>query len=134
MLVSAALAIGAFGPLHLVTTFGALGLAAAGLWVFALGLGLLAWQVMTLLAERVSKRVRVRPVRRAQLAEDAAIMREIFNDAWEHNWGFVPLDAGDWLLCAAVAFAIVLARETGKAGWRFVDRRAAAAGLASPAR
>jgi len=53
-------------------------------------------RVMTLLAERVSKQVRVRPVRRAQLAEDAAIMRDIFNDAWGHNWGFVPLDAGEW--------------------------------------
>jgi len=53
-------------------------------------------RVMTLLAERVSKQVRVRPVRRAQLAEDAAIMRDIFNDAWGQNWGFVPLDAGEW--------------------------------------
>ncbi len=53
-------------------------------------------RVMTRLAERVSGRIRVRPVRRRQLKEDAAVMRDIFNDAWRDNWGFVPLDESDW--------------------------------------
>ena len=51
---------------------------------------------MTRLAERVSDRVRVRAVRRKALTEDAKIMREIFNDAWQNNWGFVPLAATEW--------------------------------------
>jgi hypothetical protein len=53
-------------------------------------------RVMTRLAERVSDRVRVRAVRRKALTEDAKIMREIFNDAWQNNWGFVPLAATEW--------------------------------------
>ena len=53
-------------------------------------------RVMERLASRVSNRVSVRPVRRKQLLEDAAVMRDIFNDAWQHNWGFVPLAEAEW--------------------------------------
>ncbi|MEM6579867.1 MAG: N-acetyltransferase [Pseudomonadota bacterium] len=53
-------------------------------------------KVMTRLASRVSERVRVRSLRRKQLAEDAAIMLDVFNDAWQHNWSFVPLAAAEW--------------------------------------
>jgi len=53
-------------------------------------------RVMTKLAERVSGRVKVRCVRRKHLAEDAAIMLDIFNDAWQNNWGFVPLAPAEW--------------------------------------
>ncbi|MEJ2530483.1 MAG: hypothetical protein P8Y92_01675 [Halioglobus sp.] len=53
-------------------------------------------RVMTRLAERVSQRVTVRPAQRKQLLRDAAIMRDIFNDAWQNNWGFVPLAEADW--------------------------------------
>ena len=53
-------------------------------------------RVMERLAQRVSDRVVVRPVRRKQLLEDAAIMLEIFNDAWQNNWGFVPLVEAEW--------------------------------------
>ncbi|MCB1704318.1 MAG: hypothetical protein KDI17_05615 [Halioglobus sp.] len=53
-------------------------------------------RVMERLAQRVSARVTVRPVRRKHLQEDAGIMREIFNDAWQNNWGFVPLAEDDW--------------------------------------
>jgi hypothetical protein len=53
-------------------------------------------RVMTRLAERVSQRVTVRPACRRQLLRDAAIMRDIFNDAWQNNWGFVPLAEADW--------------------------------------
>jgi hypothetical protein len=54
-------------------------------------------RVMTRLAQRVSDRVSVRAVRRRRLAEDAAIMRDIFNDAWHNNWGFVPLAEEEWV-------------------------------------
>ena len=53
-------------------------------------------RVMERLAQRVSDRVTVRPVRRKHLKEDAGIMREIFYDAWQSNWGFVPLAEDDW--------------------------------------
>jgi hypothetical protein len=54
-------------------------------------------RVMTRLAERVSEKVVVRPLRRKQLAQEAAIMLEIFNDAWANNWGFVPLALDEFL-------------------------------------
>ncbi len=46
--------------------------------------------VMTKLAQRASRKVSVRPLNRSRLAQDTEIMRTIFNDAWQHNWGFVP--------------------------------------------
>jgi hypothetical protein len=52
--------------------------------------------VMTRLAERLSQRVSVRCVRRERLVQETAIMRDIFNDAWQHNWGFVPMAEADW--------------------------------------
>lgn len=54
-------------------------------------------RVMQRLASRVSDRVVVRPLRRRHLQEDARIMLEIFNDAWQHNWGFVPLAQAEWV-------------------------------------
>ena len=53
-------------------------------------------RVMERLAQRVSDRVNVRTVRRSALDEDAALMLDIFNDAWQNNWGFVPLVEADW--------------------------------------
>ena len=53
-------------------------------------------RVMERLASRVSDRVVVRSVRRKELLADAAIMLEIFNDAWQDNWGFVPLADAEW--------------------------------------
>lgn len=54
-------------------------------------------RVMERLASRVSDRVAVRTVRRGHLREDAGIMLEIFNDAWQNNWGFVPLAEAEWV-------------------------------------
>ncbi len=53
-------------------------------------------RVMTRLAERVSDRVVVRPLDRSRIDAEAAVMREIFNDAWQQNWGFVPLAEEEW--------------------------------------
>jgi Ca2+-transporting ATPase len=59
----------------------------------------------------------------AGLALQAAV---IYLPALQRAFGTVALDAGDWLLCAAVASTVVIARESGKAWWRGVDRRRAA--------
>jgi hypothetical protein len=40
--------------------------------------------------------VRVRPLRRSRLREDLGILREIFEDAWADNWGFVPFTAAEF--------------------------------------
>jgi len=54
-------------------------------------------RVMTRLAERVSDKVLVRSLRRKQLAQEASMMLDIFNDAWANNWGFVPLEHDEFL-------------------------------------
>jgi hypothetical protein len=46
--------------------------------------------VMTKLAERASRKVTIRPFNRKSKAADFEAMRDIFNDAWADNWGFVP--------------------------------------------
>ena len=58
----------------------------------------------------------------AALALQAAV---IYLPALQRAFGTVALDAGDWLLCAAVASTVVFAREACKAWWRSVDRRSA---------
>jgi hypothetical protein len=40
--------------------------------------------------------VRVRPLRRSRLREELGIMRDIFEDAWVDNWGFVPFTAAEF--------------------------------------
>jgi len=42
------------------------------------------------------KRISVSPLRRKRLQEDLAILREIFNDAWANNWGFVPFTSDEF--------------------------------------
>jgi hypothetical protein len=46
--------------------------------------------VMAALMRRLESQVRLRGLRRKQLEEDLEILRDIFNDAWSQNWGFVP--------------------------------------------
>jgi GNAT superfamily N-acetyltransferase len=47
------------------------------------------------IAEGVRRREKgglaVRPIRMDRFAEDLAIVKEIYNRAWEKNWGFVPM-------------------------------------------
>lgn len=40
--------------------------------------------------------VHVRPLRRRRLAEELRTLREIFEDAWADNWGFVPFTAAEF--------------------------------------
>lgn len=46
--------------------------------------------VMLKLAARASRTVTIRPFNRKEKAADYEAMRDIFNDAWSDNWGFVP--------------------------------------------
>ena len=52
--------------------------------------------VMTKLAERAGRQVRVRGLRRKRLKAELEILRDIFNDAWSANWGFVPFTAAEF--------------------------------------
>lgn len=49
-------------------------------------------------AARYAKRqsdIRFRPVRRKTLRADLAKVKEIYNEAWDDNWGFVPMTDGE---------------------------------------
>lgn len=44
-----------------------------------------AWQSIAAMPE-----VRFRSIDRSRMREEMEVLLEIFNDAWQHNWGFVP--------------------------------------------
>jgi len=50
------------------------------------------------IAERVKKRgkVEIRPINMKRFHEEVQLIREIYNNAWEKNWGFVPMDDADF--------------------------------------
>ena len=48
-------------------------------------------RVMQRLLARYAKRVTVRPINGKKFVEELDIIRDMFNDAWANNWGFVPL-------------------------------------------
>ena len=56
LIAAAAVAIGALAPLRLVAAVGAVGPQALGFWAYLVGLALLAWRAMALLAGRTSLR------------------------------------------------------------------------------
>jgi hypothetical protein len=45
---------------------------------------------MQAVMKRAEKHVQVRPLRKSQFDEDAQAIREIYEDAWSKNWGFLP--------------------------------------------
>ncbi len=47
-------------------------------------------RVMKTLVAKFDKRIQLRPLRRKQFGEEMEILRDIFNDAWSDNWGFIP--------------------------------------------
>jgi hypothetical protein len=49
------------------------------------------------LINRNSDRVRVRRLDRKNMVADFELMREIFNDAWQDNWNFVPFTREEFL-------------------------------------
>ncbi|GBE10695.1 hypothetical protein BMS3Abin12_01268 [bacterium BMS3Abin12] len=48
------------------------------------------------LAARLDKRVQVRPLRRRDFAREIETLRDIFNDAWSENWGFIPFTPAEF--------------------------------------
>ena len=45
---------------------------------------------LDILTKRVAGRVKLRPMRRDRFNEEMEIIRDIFEDAWSENWGFIP--------------------------------------------
>jgi GNAT superfamily N-acetyltransferase len=46
--------------------------------------------IMQRLVAASANRVHVRPIDRKRFDEEISLLRDIFNDAWAENWGFVP--------------------------------------------
>ncbi len=53
-------------------------------------------RVMRGLLDRYAGRIRVRPLARRRLARELETLRELFNDAWSQNWGFVPFTQAEF--------------------------------------
>ena len=52
--------------------------------------------VMRRLLAASAQQVLVRPLDRKRFDEEISLLRDIFNDAWEQNWGFVPFTAAEF--------------------------------------
>ena len=52
--------------------------------------------LMTTLKEKFSKQVVLRRLRRDRFGEEMEVLRDIFNDAWSENWGFVPFTKAEF--------------------------------------
>ncbi|HFD79104.1 MAG TPA: N-acetyltransferase [Gammaproteobacteria bacterium] len=53
-------------------------------------------KVMRRLADKVAGRVRLRHLDRSRLEQELELLRDIFNDAWSENWGFVPFTKAEF--------------------------------------
>ncbi len=51
---------------------------------------------MTRLLSRLGSRVRVRRLNRRKLEDELELLRQLFNDAWYDNWGFVAFTEGEF--------------------------------------
>ena len=47
-------------------------------------------KVMRAIQDRLNEHISIRHLDRKHIDRDLEIMRDIFNDAWSNNWGFVP--------------------------------------------
>ncbi|MGH7787332.1 MAG: N-acetyltransferase [Candidatus Binatia bacterium] len=51
---------------------------------------------------RESARITIRPIDKSRLAEEAAAISSIFNDAWADHWGFVPFTEAEFAELASM--------------------------------
>ena len=52
--------------------------------------------VMRTLIQRYAKQVKVRTLNRKKFKEEMEVLRDIFNDAWSENWGFLPFTEAEF--------------------------------------
>ncbi len=53
-------------------------------------------RVMRTLIQRYAKQVQIRPLKRKNFKAEMEILRDIFNDAWSENWGFIPFTEAEF--------------------------------------
>jgi len=77
--------------------------------------------VMERLAKQVGKRATVRQIDPKRFGQEMSLLRDIFNDAWSENWGFVPFtdaefrDMGHALRVLSMPDLIQIAEVDGEA-------------------
>ncbi len=59
------------------------------------------------LVDRMSGKIKVRPVNRKDAAAELEVLRDIFNDAWSENWGFVPFTREEFQTIGKELFTFV---------------------------
>lgn len=52
---------------------------------------------MLRMTQRFSSHLRVRPINTKRFEQELEVMRDIFNDAWADNWGFLPYTKSEFL-------------------------------------
>ncbi len=65
---------------------------------------------MRILLGKFSSRIHLRMIRRNQFKAEMEILRNIFNDAWSDNWGFIPFTEAEFSELGSV-FRILLRDE-----------------------
>jgi hypothetical protein len=63
---------------------------AMDLLAYWINLDFKASRVMSSIVNRYKKRIHLRCLRRKKFKEELEILRNIFNDAWSTNWGYLP--------------------------------------------
>ena len=53
-------------------------------------------RAMQVIVKRHRKRVTIRSFRKSNFQEDLKIIKDIFNDAWSQNWGFIPFTEAEF--------------------------------------
>ncbi|WP_354624299.1 hypothetical protein [Psychromonas sp. MME2] len=52
--------------------------------------------VMKKIMEKTALRVKVRPINKKKYDQEIKLLRDIFNDSWADNWGFVPFTEAEF--------------------------------------
>ncbi len=63
--------------------------------------------IMEELFNRTANRVKVRQLNRKTMEADFEVMRDIFNDAWQYNWNFVPFTREEFKAVAKELLMVV---------------------------
>ena len=55
-----------------------------------------ASKVMLKVLKRYKSKIKLRPLNRSRFADEMELLRDLFNDAWSENWGFVPFTKAEF--------------------------------------
>ncbi|MEN1729304.1 MAG: N-acetyltransferase [Pseudomonadota bacterium] len=84
-------------PAYYATQLERLGFAKAmDLFAYRINPDFQAPAAMERLTQRLQSRLTLRPMDFSRFSEEVSLLRNIFNDAWSQNWGFVPLSEAEF--------------------------------------